>query len=455
MIRNNYLLAYEPSNNSSIIGNEDKFISAGENFTLYLDRPLEISKIKKIKENKLYKFIDDIMCDKTINNLLYSSNARKIASFYLKQKKFLLRQHLPLIIDEDNLFRKKVISFPEKMRRESIMESIRDNIIQFRIDRNRYLTQMMEKNDEFINSQPNIDKKIEKLNSKTINELRLNAYKKAFEKCLNLSLTRNKFQMPDLSNKDVFGRLYNNSVLRINQRNKRNNSADKIKNSNKNPLSYKNLLKKYKISKTYKSDNDLEYDVNQHYNKKIVKFKLNSNITKSGHNMKQFNVIITKKKIRRCWSAISGGPKSKKEEKKRREKLEEKLKEKYNYKILSCKGDGDINDLSLYNTMVVDDPFLRKYMIKNSNYRDRRNNSSLHIAVNNNSIKMVKYLLNKKDKKVNAKNDDGQTALHLACAAGKDDIINLLIRNDANINAKDSQGNKPFDLVSSERNQNH
>ena len=105
--------------------------------------------------------------------------------------------------------------------------------------------------------------------------------------------------------------------------------------------------------------------------------------------------------------------------------------------------------------MVVDDPFLRKYMIKNSNYRDRRNNSSLHIAVNNNSIKMVKYLLNKKDKKVNAKNDDGQTALHLACASGKDEIINLLIRNDANINAKDSQGNKPFDLVSSERNQNH
>ena len=91
MIRNNYILPYEASKNSSkILPSEEKFISHGENYKLYLERPLELSHIKKIKEYKIYKFIDNVMCDKNINNLLFSSNAKKIASLYLKQKKFLL-----------------------------------------------------------------------------------------------------------------------------------------------------------------------------------------------------------------------------------------------------------------------------------------------------------------------------------------------------------------------------
>ncbi len=74
---------------------------------------------------------------------------------------------------------------------------------------------MMEKNDEFLNSQPNVDKKLEKLEKKEFNEIRLKGYKKAFDKCLNLSLTRNDFEMVDLNTNDVFGRLYNNKALRL------------------------------------------------------------------------------------------------------------------------------------------------------------------------------------------------------------------------------------------------
>ena len=158
--------------------------------------------------------------------------------------------------------------------------------------------------------------------------------------------------------------------------------------------------------------------------------------------------------IKRCWSTISGGPKKKNEEKIIKEKIQEKFKEKFSYKILSNKRNGDIKDLSLYNTMVADDPFLKNYMIKNKNYRDDKNNSSLHIAVKNNSIKMVKYLLSKKEKNINAKNGKGQTALQIACSNENDEIINLLVLNGANINILDFQGKKPFDFLSSERTKN-
>ena len=459
MIRNNYILPYEASKNSSkILPPEEKFISHGENYKLYLERPLELSHIKKIKEYKIYKFIDNVMCDKNINNLLFSSNAKKIASLYLKQKKFLLRQHAPLQIEDDNLFRKKVISFPEKIKRENIMENIKSNIEKFRKSRKKILTQMIEKNDEFLNSQPNVDKKLEILETKAINEIRLKGYKKAFDKCLNLSLTRNNFEMVNLNTNDVFGRLYNNKALRISYKMKKNNSADKINTSKessprKDPLSFKNMIKKYKIQKN-NNENNSEINVNQHYKKRIVKFKLNSNLTKDEHNLKQFNERITKNMIKRCWSAISSGPKIKPEQKITNDKLKEIYKKKYNYKILSNKKNGDINDLSLYNTMIVDDPFLKKCKIKNENYRDKNNNSTLHISVSNNSIKMVKYFLGKKIKNVNVKNDKGKTALHLACTTGNEDMINLLLKNGADVNVLDDQGNKPFDLISTERSKN-
>ena len=459
MIRNNYILPYEASKNSSkILPSEEKFISHGENYKLYLERPLELSHIKKIKEYKIYKFIDNVMCDKNINNLLFSSNAKKIASLYLKQKKFLLRQHAPLQIEDDNLFRKKVISFPEKIKRENIMENIKSNIEKFRKNRKKILTQMIEKNDEFLNSQPNVDKKLEILETKAINEIRLKGYKKAFDKCLNLSLTRNNFEMVNLNTNDVFGRLYNNKALRISYKMKKNNSADKINtskesSSRKDPLSFKNMIKKYKIQKN-NNENNSEINVNQHYKKRIVKFKLNSNLTKDEHNLKQFNKRITKNMIKRCWSAISSGPKIKPKQKIKNDKLKEIYKKKYNYKILSNKKNGDINDLSLYNTMIVDDPFLKKCKIKNENYRDKNNNSSLHISVSNNSMKMVKYFLGKKIKNVNVKNDKGKTALHLACTTGNEDMINLLLKNGADVNALDDQGNKPFDLISTERSKN-
>lgn len=64
----------------------------------------------------------------------------------------------------------------------------------------------------------------------------------------------------------------------------------------------------------------------------------------------------------------------------------------------------------------------------------------MHIAVSNNSIKLAKYFLNKKNKNLNARNNKGQTALHIACTTGNEDMINLLLQNGANVNVLDDKG---------------
>ena len=87
--------------------------------------------------------------------------------------------------------------------------------------------------------------------------------------------------------------------------------------------------------------------------------------------------------------------------------------------------------------------------IKVRNYRDANFNSNLHIAVKNNSIKLVKYFLNK-NLNPNDINKDGQTPLHFALKEGNKNIIELLIKNGADINIKDNDGKKPFDYGSKE-----
>ena len=94
----------------------------------------------------------------------------------------------------------------------------------------------------------------------------------------------------------------------------------------------------------------------------------------------------------------------------------------------------------------MDDPFFRKIQVKNKNYRDNQNNSNLHIAVDKNSIKMVRYFLNKRNINLNTRNDQGQTALHLACSMGNKDMINLLLIKGADTEILDEEGKKPFDL---------
>ena len=438
MLRNNYILKYNSGNNSSIISKDDSKAEHNDNRKLYLERPLEPAQIKKIKNKKIFSFVDDIMCNKKINNLLYSTNAKSIASYYIKTKKFLLKQHAPGQISSDNLFRKKTMTLNERIKKEAILEDIKDNIEIYRKNRKRYMTQIVEKDDLFIKSQPKVDKKLKKISSKSVNEIILQGYKRAFDKCLKDSLTKKNFEIIKLNTNDVYGRLYNNYSSTIYSYNTIFN-----KNKNKNDF-YPNK----KISRNIRKIHMQESDMNISAPKRTVNYTIKSNISNSGMN--QFSSTISKRQMRRCCSMISGGPK-KIRIKKKINSFKENLRKKFNHKILSFKKNGDKNDLSLFYTMVVGDPFMKKNKILNKNYRDKNNNSSLQIAVKQNSIYLAKYFLDKKNKNINSRNNKGQTALHIACSNRNEDIINLLVKNGANTTTKDLYGYKPYDYLNSDK----
>ena len=438
MLRNNYILKYNSGNNSSIISKDDSKAEHNDNRKLYLERPLEPAQIKKIKNQKIFSFVDNIMCNKKINNLLYSTNAKSIASYYIKQKKFLLKQHAPGQISSDNLFRKKTMTLNERIKKEAILEDIKDNIEIYRKNRKRYMTQIVEKDDLFIKSQPKVDKKLKKISSKSVNEIILQGYKRAFDKCLKDSLTKKNFEIIKLNTNDVYGRLYNNYSSTIYSYNTIFN-----KNKNKNDF-YPNK----KISRNIRKIHMQESDMNNSAPKRTVDYKIKSNISNSGMN--QFSSTISKRQMRRCCSVISGGPK-KIRIKKKINSFKENLRKKFNHKILSFKKNGDKNDLSLFYTMVVGDPFMKKNKILNKNYRDKNNNSSLQIAVKQNSVYLTKYFLDKKNKNINSRNNKGQTALHIACSNRNEDIINLLVKNGANTTTKDLYGYKPYDYLNSDK----
>ncbi len=436
MLRNNYILKYNSGNNSSIISKDDSKAEHNDNRKLYLERPLEPAQIKKIKNQKIFSFVDNIMCNKKINNLLYSTNAKSIASYYIKQKKFLLKQHATGQISSDNLFRKKTMTLNERIKKEAILEDIKDNIEIYRKNRKRYMTQIVEKDDLFIKSQPKVDKKLKKISSKSVNEIILQGYKRAFDKCLKDSLTKKNFEIIKLNTNDVYGRLYNNYSSTI-------YSYNTIKNKNKNDFNPNK-----KISRNIRKIHMSESDMNISAPKRTVDYKIKSNISNSGMN--QFSSTISKRQMRRCCSVISGGPK-KIRIKKKINSFKENLRKKFNHKILSFKKNGDKNDLSLFYTMVVGDPFMKKNKILNKNYRDKNNNSSLQIAVKQNSIYLAKYFLDKKNKNINSRNNKGQTALHIACSNRNEDIINLLVKNGANTTTKDLYGYKPYDYLNSDK----
>lgn len=68
----------------------------------------------------------------------------------------------------------------------------------------------------------------------------------------------------------------------------------------------------------------------------------------------------------------------------------------------------------------------------------------LHRATKEGDLRVVSELLNCGYRSFDAKNQDGQTAMHLACIAGNDRLVEKLIASGANVNCRDSEGNSPL-----------
>ena len=56
----------------------------------------------------------------------------------------------------------------------------------------------------------------------------------------------------------------------------------------------------------------------------------------------------------------------------------------------------------------------------------------------------MKEVLKAGYRNLEARNQEGQTAVHLACKVNRNDILEKLIASKANVNCRDSEGNTPL-----------
>ena len=501
MLRNSFIDQYKPkSTKAKFIEREIALFHTDLNKVIYSQRPMSSKGILKLPKKTFPIFIDDVMVNNEVNTLLYSNNASKESNFFLKQKFSLLKQNY----NKESPKKSKLSPLGAIMLKRNniqIVKSLKDKISKFFQERNEIFENYKNKRDNFEKHHANFDTKLRRLYYKPVNEIRLEGFRRAYRHCLKKSKSDDNFELPSIqfNMEDVFSRLANNVIMsqkclkeKINKEKERKekeqeemnnsyyimrkNQIESLKNINNpkfktliNTSSTKRFKRNIKIknkkdthSHSDRKYNDINIDINNfdyYYNiihmptlniSKILKFS-------SG---KEFKIKITPRIKKRCISVLSCGPKpriskirvtseKKEEEKEEEEENENDLKNKSIFNISNTKTKKNINNIILYNTLIVDKNNRGSNIVKVRNYRDENFNSNLHIAVLKDSIKLVQYFLNKKIDP-NIVNKEGKTPLHLAMKKGNKNIIELLIKNGADTDFKDKKGKIPIDYASKE-----
>ena len=502
MLRNSYIENYKPkSTKTKIFEREIALFHTDLNKIIFSQRPISSKSIKRLPKTTFPTFIDDIMCNNELNTLLYSSNATKEKNFYLKQKNSLLNRNSA---NSQSPKKNKLSPLGAIMLKRSniqIVNSLKEKISNFLQKRNEIFENYKTKQENFEKNQPNLDIKLRKLYYKPMNEIRIEGYKRAFRRCIKKSKSDENFELPNIqfNMEDVYSRLSSNIILnqktlreKLNKEKERkekqmeeNDSYNKMrqkqlnnlhhihnqkfetiinKNTSKNRLRKRLIIKKHKHENSLNSEynyNNNDFDLNNfnyYYNIKNMPILNISKILKFSTG-KEFKIKVTPRIQKRCLSALSCGPKPKipkinlTQEKKDTEKEEEidykEIRNKSIFNINKNRSKKNINNLILYNTLMVDKNNRGSDVVKLKNYRDENFNSNLHIAVLSDSIKLVQYFLDKK-LDPNGVNKEGKTPLHLAMQKGNRNIIELLIKSGSKPQFKDKKGKIPIDYASKE-----
>jgi len=497
MLRNSYIENYKlKSKKAKFFEREIALFHIDLNKIIYSQRPMSTRSISKLPKKIFPTFIDDVMCNNEVNTLLYSSNANKEKNFYLKQKNSLLNNNQTILQSHSKKKLSKLGAIMDKRNKKQIVKSLKEKIINFFNQRNKILENYKNKQEDFEKYQPNLDNKLKKLYFKPINEIRLEGYRRAFKKCIKKSKSDKNFDLPNiqLNMEDVYSRLSNNVIM--NQKTlKEKLSKEKERQEKEQNDSYNNLRKnqiiKFKHIPNRKFETIRDYTNKNKYRRNIVikhahdtsyRDNSNSNIEIDTNNYnyyynirnmpslniskilkfsagKEFKIKITPRIQKRCLSVLSCGPKPRPKksnltsEKKDEDKSEEidynEIKNKIIFDVDKSTTKKNINNLILYNTLIVDKNNRGNNIVRVRNYRDENFNSNLHIAVLNNSIKLVKYFIDKK-LDPNGVNENGQTPLHLAMKKGNKKIIEFLIKNGSKTDFKDKKGRIPIEYASKE-----
>jgi len=427
MIKNEYLQNYYTDRKN--ISEVDKEMYAhDENRLINLQRPLSQRSIIRLPNNIFKKFMEDIINNKEVNELLYSGNAKKELMFNDKQAKFVAKStkfsfkrnsFSSTAINSQNLFFKK--------KKAEMYEIIKKNISESKKKKEEKKIKLEKKNRFFELKTERENKKQEEILFQKANEIKIEGYKRAIEKCLDKSCSNSHFKIPDISLNinNVFSRLYKNAILDPVNITTKKNEIKKTETTNINNVTYRkiskikinNNLKEYlqfsenrKNMKKYNSFNNIG-GKNRFENYKVKKIL-------EGYDGKEFSRKNNFNDITKCIKQISGGPKSKR-------KLYNKIIRRT---ILEKK-------LNLIE---------KKFDV--NSYRDKDQNSFLNIAVERDNEKFVKYFLNK-NYNPNEQNKDGNTAMHLSMKNKNRKIIKLLLDKNGDITIKNKEGMTSYDLA--------
>ena len=411
MLRQNYMNKYKEKS----LFDEERFLKEDEEYLLKESRPIEESSIKNLNQKKMNQFIEDVLTDKKMTSVLFSTGSKLEIKSYLKTKK-----------NYDNLKKNKEQLKKQNNETNSILKSrtrreayyqMRKEINDYKTNKENYQSMLKYNNyKKYLEIKKDLDTERNERN-KSIKNLKIYGFQRAYNSIKD-KLEQNKekealiteskkntenlaaplITLPEikLNIVNVYSRLYNNKVLSIPLNIKLQNLNSNFFNAGcklKRPLTHNKLKINSKMAKNKKFNFSL---------KNVLPL----------NNGKEFITNVTDENINECLKKYSGGPE--------------------NINFLNIKLEENLNE----NNKHVD-----FYNLEENN----TGNSYLHLSTIENYPELVKYFL-EKGANVNKQNNNGDTALHIALRNNNIEIIRIIMNYKPSLDILNNDGIIPFDL---------
>ena len=232
MLRQSFLNKYKEKSRYG----EDRFSKEDEGYLLNQNRPIKYNFMHSLKKEKTDKFIEDVLSNKRLTTVLYATNADiEIKTFKKINNNFIRRR--------DELERKlraknEPSSVVKRRSRNEAYLKMRNEISNFKINKEKYRRTLTQKNNK---TEKKMKEDVEREKKEYYDDLRANfikGYRRAFSRIkykldiLKMGIkegflqteidypyafefTGHKVKLPKakLNIKNVYSRLYNNTVI--------------------------------------------------------------------------------------------------------------------------------------------------------------------------------------------------------------------------------------------------